>query len=98
MIKCTNTTEALKQIEWYALMKQRNYGQSLLTLDEIVGILLDIPAADVIEARHGKWKFHTDGSGTCDQCHHTALNVWDYDSWQNFCGHCGADMRGGDWE
>ena len=56
--------------------------------------LYDIPAADVVEVRHGEWKFHKDGSGTCNQCGGTQLNVWDYDSWQNFCGRCGAKMDG----
>ena len=52
------------------------------------------PAADVVEVVHGEWKFNKDGSGTCNQCGITQKNVWDYDSWQNYCGHCGADMRG----
>lgn len=43
----------------------------------------------------GGWKFHKDGSGTCSECHVTQRNVWDYDNWQNFCGHCGAKMKGG---
>ena len=49
-----------------------------------------------IEAKpvvHGKWKLHKDGSGTCDQCHFTQPDVWDMDNWDNFCAHCGADMR-----
>lgn len=49
--------------------------------------------ADVVEVVHGEWKFNKDGSGTCNQCGITQKNVWDYDSWQNYCGHCGADMR-----
>ena len=51
-------------------------------------------AADVVEVVHGEWKFNKDGSGTCNQCGITQKNVWDYDGWQNYCGHCGADMRG----
>lgn len=44
----------------------------------------------------GKWKFHKDGSGTCSECHITQKNIWDYDNWQNFCGHCGAKMTKGE--
>lgn len=44
----------------------------------------------------GKWKLHKDGSGTCDQCGTTQKNVWDYDNWQNYCGCCGAEMKGGE--
>lgn len=50
--------------------------------------------ADVVEVNHGEWKLHPDGSGTCSCCNFTQKNVWDYDNAQNFCGHCGADMRG----
>lgn len=32
---------------------------------------------------------------TCDQCGFTQKNVWDYDNYQNYCGHCGAKMEGG---
>ena len=45
--------------------------------------------------KEGKWKFHSDGSGTCNQCHFTQKNVWDYDNHQKFCGVCGAKMVGG---
>lgn len=44
----------------------------------------------------GEWKFHKDGSGTCSECHITQKNIWDYDNWQNFCGHCGAKMTKGE--
>ena len=43
----------------------------------------------------GEWKLHKDGSGTCSECHFTQKNIWDYDNYQHFCGHCGAKMRGG---
>lgn len=52
------------------------------------------PTADVAEVRHGKWTLHKDGSGTCSECKKTQKNVWDYNSWQNYCGHCGARMDG----
>lgn len=45
---------------------------------------------------HGKWKFHKDGSGTCNKCGFTQKNVWDYDNHQNYCGVCGAKMDGGE--
>lgn len=53
------------------------------------------PTADVVEVKHSEWILHKDGSGTCKQCGFTQKNVWDFDNWQNFCGHCGADMRKG---
>lgn len=42
--------------------------------------------------KQGKWKLNKDGSGTCDQCGRIQKDVWDYDNWQNYCGHCGAEM------
>ena len=52
------------------------------------------PAADVVKVRRGKWILHDDGSATCDQCRFRQKLIWDYDNTQNFCGVCGADMRG----
>ena len=51
-----------------------------------------LPEADVVEVKHGTWKLHKDGSGTCDQCHFTQRGMWDYDNWQRYCGVCGANM------
>lgn len=45
-----NRTKVLRQVAWYAAMKQRNYNQPLLTLDEVLGIIGDVPAADVVYA------------------------------------------------
>jgi hypothetical protein len=56
--------------------------------------IADVPTADVVEVRHGRWTLHKDGSGTCSECKKTQKNVWDYNSWQNYCGHCGARMDG----
>ena len=56
--------------------------------------LKSAPTADVVEVRHGRWTLHKDGSGTCSECGTTQKNVWDCDSWQNYCGHCGAKMDG----
>lgn len=64
--------------------------------EAIYALAVDInnvaPSADVVEVVYGEWKFNKDGSGTCNQCGITQKNVWDYDGWQNYCGHCGAKM------
>lgn len=52
------------------------------------------PTVDAVEVVHGKWELHLDGSGTCNRCNFTSENVWDFDTWQNYCGHCGAKMDG----
>lgn len=58
-------------------------------------IINAIPADDVVEVRHGRWKLHEDGSGTCQECGCLQKHVWDVNGWQNYCGHCGVDMRNG---
>lgn len=60
------------------------------TLEEIID---DQPCADVRENVHAKWTLNDDGSGTCSRCRRTQKCVWDYDNFQNYCGHCGAQME-----
>ena len=56
-----------------------------------------VPSYNINGAKHAYLHLHQDGSGTCSECGLTQNYIWDCDSWQNFCGHCGADMReGGD--
>lgn len=62
---------------------------------EILAEIHLAPTADVAPVVHGKWKLHDNGDGTCDQCGFRQKHIWDYDNWQNYCGVCGADMRGG---
>lgn len=57
-----------------------------------------LPAADVVEVRHGRWeKTSMDGFLRCSVCHDCYIddNWLDGKHW-NFCPHCGADLRGED--
>lgn len=56
-------------------------------------IINSIPAADVRPVARGKWTLNKDGSGTCSECGFVQYRCWDLDNWDNFCHHCGADMR-----
>ena len=49
-------------------------------------------ANGVTVQKHGRWKLNKSGSGTCSECHRTQNDVWDYDTWQRYCGSCGAKM------
>ena len=60
--------------------------------DEVEDMVGKLVVDDVEKIKHGKWTMHIDGSGTCNQCGTTQKNVWDYDNWPNYCGHCGAKM------
>ncbi len=52
-----------------------------------------LPRADVKPVVHGEWILREDGSAVCSKCHRVQHNCWDLDNWDNFCHHCGADMR-----
>ena len=61
----------------------------------IIGLLEEIPSADVAEVRHGEWELHGEPPWyviECSKCgekwHH-----WQGYSMPNFCPNCGADMR-----
>lgn len=60
--------------------------------------LADVPTVEIDPESlrpKGKWRLNRDGSGTCSECNRTRNDVWDMDDWDNFCSHCGADMREG---
>ena len=55
----------------------------------------NVPAADVVEVRHGEWKhivYHNgctpDEDMICSECGASGLPNW------NYCPNCGADLRG----
>lgn len=55
----------------------------------------NVEVAEYSEVKHGEWRLHPDGSGTCNQCGRTQKAVWDFDNAQEYCGKCGAKMDGG---
>ena len=60
-----------------------------------VGDIMSAPTISPDSLRpKGRWTLNRDGSGTCSECHRTRTDVWDMDNWDNYCSHCGADMRG----
>lgn len=78
---------------------ERNVKEEFKENPFAMGMLLRwIRKQPTIEARpvvRGEWVLNKDGSGTCNQCGRTQKSVWDHDGWQNFCGHCGAEMQQG---
>ncbi len=59
-----------------------------------------IPAADVVEVRHGEWIYdceRTMGDGwTYKQYHCSACGKQEIGAMQNYCPNCGAKMDGGE--
>ena len=54
-------------------------------------------ANNLIEAGYrkqheGKWKLGSYGFGTCSACNFTQASVYDQDTYQRYCGCCGAKM------
>lgn len=61
-----------------------------------------LPAADVVEVKHGYWEVNTsrkicEPEAICSVCGRSVVynvvnDVWEF---ENFCPHCGAKMDGG---
>lgn len=60
---------------------------------EIVQILEDIPAADVVPVIHARW-IKTEDGAECEKCGREAVYqiVDDHWEYEPFCPHCGAIM------
>lgn len=69
---------------------------ALSQLEDDIFLIESIRATDVRPVRHGKWTLNKNGSGTCSECGRVQTSCWDLDGWDNFCHHCGADMREAD--
>lgn len=56
----------------------------------------DIPSADVVERKRGKWIKDADGCMVCSECGNPdEINgITGEFMGSNFCNECGADMRG----
>ena len=67
-----------------------------LNFDEIREAINEVPAADVVDRKHGKWQIvekHTEyRTERCSVCGFAANRTYIRDIW-NFCPNCGADNR-----
>ena len=56
--------------------------------------IIDIPAADVAQVRHGRWGTHSDrpDSLICSVCN-CGFDMWKHDP-HTYCPNCGAKMDG----
>lgn len=69
------------------------------TLNALMDLIEDIPAADVREVKRGKWIIETSRTYfevRCSECGiKSYVHIEDEDtiSYANFCPNCGADMR-----
>ena len=84
-----------------ALDKMKNWH----TQERLMDCVRDMPTADVVEVKHGKWLDYSDDFDRgmdlrCSICNNRAsafvggTEDW-WDSWEpNYCPHCGAKMDG----
>lgn len=77
-------------------LKYEDYG---FLSDELESVINNVPAADVVERKKGKWIIHPEVKniygGTyieCSECgeKYVVQHIGD----EKFCRNCGADMRG----
>ena len=63
---------------------------------EVLGMIYEMPAADVAPVRHGRWN---DGDPYCPICRKDKFRGLDADVWADwkpdYCPNCGAKMDGG---
>ena len=93
--KYIDINKALRNIEHYIFLKERGYGDTTVTLDEVAGLLLEIGTADVVEVRHGEW-INKIGLYECSACGKTCpydvqadvISYWEC----RYCPNCGAKM------
>ena len=92
-IKYIDRNKTLRYIEWYMLMKRRDYSNPTITLDEVMGLITDIDVADVTEVKHGEWLICCDGYYPyCSECGYEPPWVQGRDMRTNYCPECGAIM------
>ena len=58
---------------------------------EVLGMIYEMPAADVSPVRHGRWERTADGAALCTACNRK-MNPSQYG--YAFCSLCGAIMDG----
>ena len=60
---------------------------------EVLGMIYEMPAADVAQVRHGRWKCHGDcGVTECSAC---GWSIEEYVGDYSYCPNCGAKIDGG---
>ena len=69
--------------------------KKLMTKDIAIGEIKNLPTADVVEVKHGEWKWNR-GCGYDEPQYYCSLCTGDSDTGRdNYCPNCGARMDGG---
>ena len=60
----------------------------------IMSDLRNIPTADVVERKRGKWIEYVNSHCECPFCHKEWSFFENVTEWFNYCPNCGAEMKG----
>lgn len=75
--------QAIRKIKWASCEEEAVMG------------VRRIPAADVVEVKHGEWiSDDADILFHCSECETQVSTSWDYESDWGYCPNCGARMDG----
>jgi hypothetical protein len=81
------------QNTWLPIMRgQDTVGETHIGERDAIRIANSLIEANYVKQREGKWKLGSYGFGTCSVCNFTQASVYDQDTYQRYCGHCGAKM------
>ena len=76
-------------------MMHECFPEAVEELDAVITTLKEIPAADVVECKHARWKGAGLGDYYCSLCNETySIGAERVKNWNN-CPNCGAKMDGG---
>ena len=85
MTEYINTTTLLKEID-------HAFHTDTIGKKDVINLIINLPVADVVPVRHGRWKAYSDcGVTRCSVCDWIIEECIDY----KFCPNCGSRMDGG---
>ena len=95
--------DAVESIDWYSVYKGKltagapNTENALYKASNIYAAIDNVPAADVVEVRHGRWEWDTEDIYRCSNCAEKShvKEVMGHPEW-DYCPNCDAKMDGGD--
>lgn len=103
-ITYTDVLEVLKNLAHEKFSLSDNFQPYIQALTDASDKILEIPSADVVEVKHGKWEHDTDGITICSHCGEIALQrimlrfpdnqYFSQFVHSNFCPRCGTRMDG----
>ena len=91
--KYINATKALKALK----VTIADSGEELPLMEEIIEKLFEaLPAADVVEVKHGEWKNNKNDYPECTNCGYMPMYDHSIDDiyYSPYCPNCGAKMDG----